>query len=211
MKVCKFGGSSLANAAQLNKVIDIVLADPARRIVVVSAPGKRDKNDTKVTDLLIALAKTALDGKKTDAALAEVVARYAEMAAELKLGDEIVKLIEADLVSRLEQVSKLEPAEFMDLLKAAGEDNNAKLVAVAFEARGKKARYASPKDTGMVVEGKFGARSRELRQAREGVFQLRRHRHLSGLLRLYEGGQGRDISARRVGHHGLHSGSGGEG
>ena len=156
MKVCKFGGSSLANAAQLNKVIDIVLADPARRIVVVSAPGKRDKNDTKVTDLLIALAKTALDGKKTDAALAEVVARYAEMAAELKLGDEIVKLIEADLVSRLEQVSKLEPAEFMDLLKAAGEDNNAKLVAVAFEARGKKARYASPKDTGMVLEGKFG-------------------------------------------------------
>ena len=156
MKVCKFGGASLANAAQLNKGIDIVLADPARRIVVVSAPGKRDKNDTKVTDLLIALAKTALDGKKTDAALAEVVARYAEMAAELKLGDEIVKLIEADLVSRLEQVSKLEPAEFMDLLKAAGEDNNAKLVAVAFEARGKKARYASPKDTGMVLEGKFG-------------------------------------------------------
>ena len=57
MKVCKFGGSSLANAAQLNKVIDIVLADPARRIVVVSAPGKRHGGDTKVTDLLIALAK----------------------------------------------------------------------------------------------------------------------------------------------------------
>ena len=70
MKVCKFGGSSLANAAQLNKVIDIVLADPARRLVVVSAPGKRDKNDTKVTDLLIALANAALEGKKTDAALA---------------------------------------------------------------------------------------------------------------------------------------------
>ncbi len=156
MKVCKFGGSSLANAAQLNKVIDIVLADPARRIVVVSAPGKRDKNDTKVTDLLIALAKTALDGKKTDAALADVVARYAEMAAELKLGDEIVKLIEADLVSRLEQVSKLAPAEFMDLLKAAGEDNNAKLVAVAFTQRGKKARYASPKETGMILEGESG-------------------------------------------------------
>ena len=46
MKVCKFGGSSLADATQLNKVIDIVLADPARRIVVVSAPGKRDKGDT---------------------------------------------------------------------------------------------------------------------------------------------------------------------
>ena len=63
MKVCKFGGSSLADAGQLTKVIDIVLADPQRRIVVVSAPGKRNKDDTKVTDLLIALAKYALDGK----------------------------------------------------------------------------------------------------------------------------------------------------
>ena len=156
MKVCKFGGSSLANAAQLNKVIDIVLADPARRIVVVSAPGKRDGGDTKVTDLLIALAQAALDGKNTDAALAGVVARYAEMAAELKLGDAIVKTIEDDLSSRLSQVSRLAPSEFMDLLKAAGEDNNAKLVAVAFEARGKKARYASPRETGMVLEGQFG-------------------------------------------------------
>ena len=69
MKVCKFGGSSLADAGQLTKVIDIVLADPQRRIVVVSAPGKRNKDDTKVTDLLIALAKYALDGKNTASAL----------------------------------------------------------------------------------------------------------------------------------------------
>ena len=156
MKVCKFGGSSLANAAQLNKVIDIVLADPARRIVVVSAPGKRDKGDTKVTDLLIALAQAALKGEDTEKQLAAVVGRYAEMAAELKLGDEIVQTIEADLRGRLGQVSKLQPAEFTDLLKAAGEDNNAKLVAVAFAKRGKKARYASPKDTGMILEGNFG-------------------------------------------------------
>ena len=72
MKVCKFGGSSLADAAQLNKVIDIVLADPARRIVVVSAPGKRNSKDTKVTDLLIALANAALGGKDTAAALREI-------------------------------------------------------------------------------------------------------------------------------------------
>ena len=156
MKVCKFGGSSLADAAQLNKVIDIVLADPARRIVVVSAPGKRNSKDTKVTDLLIALANTALKGEDTAAALKAVVDRYAEIAATLKLGDEIVRKIEDDLKGRLAQVSKLKPEEFMDLLKAAGEDNNAKLVAVAFEGRGKRARYASPKDTGMVLEGNFG-------------------------------------------------------
>lgn len=156
MKVCKFGGSSLANAAQLNKVIDIVLADPARRLVVVSAPGKRHSGDTKVTDLLIALAETALKGENTDRAFGEVVERYAQMAQELNLGEEIVRRIEMDLHDRITQVATLAKDEFMDLMKAAGEDNNAKLVAVAFEARGKKARYASPKDTGMILTGNFG-------------------------------------------------------
>ena len=57
MKVAKFGGTSLADAGQILKVYDIVKADPDRRIIVVSAPGKRSKDDIKVTDLLIALAK----------------------------------------------------------------------------------------------------------------------------------------------------------
>ena len=156
MKVCKFGGSSLANAAQLNKVIDIVLADPSRRIIVVSAPGKRHAGDTKVTDLLIALAQTALAGENTDRQYGAVVERFAEMAQQLHLGDEIVHVIEDDLKARLAQAKDLAPEEFMDLLKAAGEDNNAKLVAAAFKARGANARYASPRETGMVLTGKFG-------------------------------------------------------
>ena len=52
LKVVKFGGSSLADAAQFRKVKEIVLADPARRVVVVSAPGKRFDGDHKITDLL---------------------------------------------------------------------------------------------------------------------------------------------------------------
>lgn len=91
MKVCKFGGSSLADAGQISKVMDIVLADPARRMVVVSAPGKRNKSDTKVTDLLIALADTALAKKDTAKALKAVVDRYASIAKDLKFGDAIVK------------------------------------------------------------------------------------------------------------------------
>ncbi len=156
MKVCKFGGSSLANAAQVTKVIDIVLADPARRIVVVSAPGKRHSTDTKVTDLLIALANAAMKGENTDRQFGEVVERYAEIAQELNLGEEIVRKIEADLIDRIAKVNDFSEDEFMDLMKAAGEDNSAKIVAVAFEARGRKARYASPKDTGMVLKGEFG-------------------------------------------------------
>lgn len=52
IKVTKFGGSSLADAAQFKKVRDIVLADSQRAVVVVSAPGKRGPEDNKITDLL---------------------------------------------------------------------------------------------------------------------------------------------------------------
>ena len=51
-KVVKFGGSSLASAAQFAKVGDIIRADESRRYVVPSAPGKRNAKDTKVTDML---------------------------------------------------------------------------------------------------------------------------------------------------------------
>lgn len=52
IKVVKFGGSSLANAAQFAKAGDIVRAEECRRYVVPSAPGKRNAKDTKVTDML---------------------------------------------------------------------------------------------------------------------------------------------------------------
>ena len=58
----KFGGSSLADAAQFRKVADIVKADPRRRFVVASAPGKRESGDTKVTDLLYRCYDAAVAG-----------------------------------------------------------------------------------------------------------------------------------------------------
>ena len=101
MKVIKFGGSSLADAKQIKKVCSIVLSDRQRRIVVVSAPGKRDGNDTKVTDLLINLAQTCRDGGDVDAALEAVVDRYASIAKDLVLGKEMVKTIKKDLLGRI--------------------------------------------------------------------------------------------------------------
>lgn len=61
-KIVKFGGSSLADATQFQKVYDIIKSDKDRRFVVPSAPGKRFKDDTKVTDLLykIFYAKTKM-------------------------------------------------------------------------------------------------------------------------------------------------------
>lgn len=62
MKVAKFGGSSVSNAKQIKKVLDIVNGDPERKIIIVSAPGKRSNNDTKTTDLLIRLYEKVLNG-----------------------------------------------------------------------------------------------------------------------------------------------------
>ena len=60
IKVAKFGGSSVADAIQIRKLRDIVSADESIKYVVVSAPGKRYADDSKVTDLLY-LCRTAIN------------------------------------------------------------------------------------------------------------------------------------------------------
>ncbi len=91
-KVVKFGGSSLASAEQFKKVGDIIRADETRRFVVPSAPGKRFKNDTKVTDMLYACYATAEQGKDFSNELAAIRARYQEiidgLGLKLDLSDE---------------------------------------------------------------------------------------------------------------------------
>lgn len=85
-KVVKFGGSSLASAEQFKKVGDIIRADEARRFVVPSAPGKRNSNDTKVTDLLYKCYRAAEKGHTDfDKVLAEIKARYQEIIDGLGL------------------------------------------------------------------------------------------------------------------------------
>ena len=155
MKVVKFGGSSVANAEQISKIIGIVTADAGRRIVVVSAPGKRHGGDTKVTDLLIALAGTVLEGGDYEAALREVVGRYAEIQQDLDLPPDVVATIEQDLRCRIENRGS-NAAHFMDTMKASGEDNNAKVIAEAFKKKGHPAKYVNPGEAGMLLSDEFG-------------------------------------------------------
>ena len=76
VKTVKFGGSSLASSEQFEKVRDIILADPARRYVVPSAPGKRFSDDTKVTDMLYACYELASRGESIKEAFAAIRERY---------------------------------------------------------------------------------------------------------------------------------------
>ena len=66
MKVVKFGGSSLANGQNVEQALNIILSDPERRVIVVSAPGKRNDDDIKITDLLIKYANMTLKSENTD-------------------------------------------------------------------------------------------------------------------------------------------------
>ena len=155
MKVVKFGGSSVASAEQITKIIDIIAADPDRRVVVVSAPGKRHDGDTKVTDLLITLANAVLSGAAYEEALTQVVERYAEIQRELDLPEALVATVEADLRARIENRG-VNDLQFMDTMKAAGEDNNARVIAEAFKRKGHAARYVNPGEAGMLLSDEFG-------------------------------------------------------
>ncbi|MDY5350274.1 MAG: aspartate kinase [Candidatus Ventricola sp.] len=98
IKVSKFGGSSLADAAQFQKVKQILLSDGDRRIVVPSAPGKRSAADTKVTDLLYECNRLAGQGKDITPAFEKIRERYHGIAQELGLS--------VDLDAHLDEVKK---------------------------------------------------------------------------------------------------------
>lgn len=171
MKVAKFGGSSLADAQQIKKVCDIIMSDKDRRLVVVSAPGKRSKEDIKVTDLLIALAEKFLEDGKAEAELDAVVNRYDDIVKGLGVSSNTTEEIASDLRMRLSgDVSNKE--KFMDTVKAAGEDNNAKVVAAYLASKGVDAEYIDPKDAGLLLSDEYG-NARVLPESYENLKALR--------------------------------------
>ena len=98
-KVVKFGGSSLADANQFRKVADIIRSDKERRYVVPSAPGKRYKDDIKVTDMLYACYDAvANEGKNAYNQFAPISERFngiiADLGLTLSLDDEYERIID---------------------------------------------------------------------------------------------------------------------
>ena len=83
--VAKFGGTSAADAAQIRKIGSIVRDDPARRFIVVSAPGKRFREDIKVTDLLQRCYEAAENGTPFEADLELIRKRFQEIISDLGL------------------------------------------------------------------------------------------------------------------------------
>ncbi len=92
MIVSKFGGSSVADADQIRKVKAILESDERRMVAVVSAPGKRNKEDQKITDLLYKCNSLVQKGQTCRPVFNEISKRFIQMAQKLKVDD--VKLSE---------------------------------------------------------------------------------------------------------------------
>ena len=125
IKVAKFGGSSVADASQFRKVRDIVLSDPSRRLVVVSAAGKRDSRDHKITDVLYLCHAHLTYGVSCDEIFDKIRARFIEIRDDLNLTFRIEDELDAlharlnkemsidELVSRGEYLTSRLMAEFL--------------------------------------------------------------------------------------------------
>ena len=169
--VTKFGGSSLSCAKQFKKVRDIVLSDPMRKIVVVSALGKRDANDSKITDLLYILHAHLKYSVPYEDVWKIIYDRYVEVRDDLKLDYKIED--ELDLIAG--QLDKNIP---QDYLVSSGEFLAAKLMSrylgyefldakdviefnydgtVNFDATGRKTKEKVAQLKKVVVPGFYGA------------------------------------------------------
>lgn len=122
IKVVKFGGSSLADAAQFQKVKQIVSADDARRFVVVSAAGRRHKDDNKITDLLYLCHAHLKYSVNCDSIFQMIEERFLAIKNDLKLSYPIEK----DLSYLKSALRKNIP---LDYLVSRGEYLTAKLMA----------------------------------------------------------------------------------
>ena len=120
--VAKFGGTSVADAGQVRKISDIVRSDPARRFIVVSAPGKRFSDDIKVTDLLLDLYEKAKAGEPFAAELRQIKMRFREIINGLGISFPLDEEFEI-----LEQSLRTEPMR--DYTASRGEYLTAKIVA----------------------------------------------------------------------------------
>lgn len=176
MKIAKFGGSSLANAFQIKKVCEIILADPDRRIIVVSAPGKRDKNDIKVTDLLIATAKAGLAGESYEEQLNKVIDRYREICDDLNIEDKLPEII--DTLKAAASSDTSDENRYLDTLKAMGEDCCARLVAAYLTSIGNPAKYCSPRECGLILEHDAAGKARILGESYDNLEELKHEKEI---------------------------------
>ena len=127
--VCKFGGTSLADADQIRRVEAIVRADTQRRYIVVSAPGKRHADDKKITDMLYQSHHAVLQGRDASGVFAPIRERFEAIGSALGVPG-------SDVTAWLNEVeTQLGQGQTTDWVASRGEYLNGRLIAAYLGAR----------------------------------------------------------------------------
>jgi len=154
--ISKFGGSSVANAQQIEKVRTIVEQDPRRRVVVVSAPGTSHADEHKVTDHLINIATAGKHFHKQHIKVTvadshdAVVSKFSTIANELELDvNDLLQSLKQDLDTDLAGDRRIA------FLASRGEHYNARFIAAYFQQCGMQARVHLPEEFGLLVRDSY--------------------------------------------------------
>jgi len=159
----------MATSETVKKVINMIRADNRRRIIVVSAPGKRPevKNDEKVTDLLIACSEQRNSPAERMRIVEQIADRYREIARGLGLDPSLVENFATLIDDRISRKDS-NRLRYMDSVKALGEETAARFLAAALDALGIPAKFISPEEAGLLVTDEY-ANARPLPQALKNI------------------------------------------
>jgi len=170
---CKFGGSSLANAGQLEKVRSIIEDDPNRRYVVVSAPGRDDGDCDKITDHLLNIATEGIHFREQrkdtspKQSYDSVVGTFTRLIDQSGIdGSDLLSDLKKDLNTTLSTDKRI------DFIASRGEHYHAKLICRFFQKKGMHARVMMPEDIGFVVSDDF-SNARVLPEAYDNLKELK--------------------------------------
>ena len=146
LKVCKFGGSSLADAEHFLKVRAIINSDPERKVVVVSAPGKRFSDDVKITDMLLLCHSMLEQGLDIAPVFQKIRTRYKEIVQDLNVDIHIDALLD-------ETENDMRTIATKDFMASRGEYLCGKIIATWLGARFvEPAEFLQIESSGLIKE-----------------------------------------------------------
>lgn len=157
IKVCKFGGSSVRDSSQIKKVLEIVKKDTKRRVIVVSAPGRDEKYEEKITDHLLNIATNAehFNKQKINISVKQsfdsVINKFELLCTELNIDKKlIIEDLKKDLNNKVLKNRKRE-AFFL----SRGEHYNAKIISTFIKNSGLNIKLMLPEDFGFILDDNY--------------------------------------------------------
>ena len=156
IKLCKFGGSSVKDAIQIKKIIDIIKDDYKRKVIVVSAPGRDEIFEEKITDHLLNLAtdgkhflERQLEITKEDS-LNAIIKKYEKLCFDLDIKKDVISNLQKELNS-----CSLQNEEKEAFFLSRGEHYNSKIICEYMNKIGIKTKLMLPEDFGFILSNDF--------------------------------------------------------